>query len=84
MLQAVHDWLTELGYHGEIKDDPSMDNPNRQVLYMHQGLHLSWKIYNDSPTAIYLGTSYMSRWVVKEINLVTQKVGELYEYYSSS
>lgn len=64
-------------YHVEIKHDPSIRNPQRKTLYAYG--HVTWKIVSDETLPIYLGTAYMSKWVVREINDVVQKLGELYD-----
>jgi hypothetical protein len=80
-LQALLDWFVERGYWGgEIIDDPAMHDEYRKTLHVH-GRHISWKIYNSSPIPIYMGTAYMTRYVVKEISDVVEKVEEAYESY---
>jgi hypothetical protein len=82
-LSSLRDWFKDRGYtHVDVKDDPSMTNETRQVLYA-MGKSISWKVVSDSAVPVYIGTAYMSPWVVREINDVTTKVGELYEYHSS-
>ena len=78
-LEALQSWFMsrEGYYHAEIKDDPSSTNKNRKTLYVHGTL--DWKITSDSCIPVFMGTAYMSKWVVKEINNVTHKIGELYD-----
>jgi hypothetical protein len=77
-LEPLKEWFlskTEYDY-AEIRDDPSATNAKRKTLYVH-GV-FDWKVLSDFEIPIYLGTAYMSPWVVNEIIEVTNKVGEFY------
>ena len=80
-LNTLLDWFVERGYYGgEIVDDPSMFYQDRKTLYVH-GRNVSWKIYDNSPVPIYMGTAYMTGFAVNEITEVVKKVEQTYESY---
>ena len=84
-LEELLEWFIERGYYGgHVIDDPSAMYHSRRTLYVHSR-HVSWKIYDNSPVPIFMGTNYMTGFVVSEITDVVKKVeSHYYESYSSS